>query len=150
MENRNPRYIEILPELLDEIRGCAEFAYPDEGAGLLLGKISDQVKIVEKIMPLENTRESEARRRRYLLTAKDYARAEIEAARSGLEVLGVFHSHPDHPAYPSEFDRQWAMPWFSYLITSVNSGQAEATRSWRLEENRSSFYEEAILQKMQE
>jgi len=58
--------------------------------------------------------------------------------------LGVFHSHPDHPNLPSEFDREWAQPFFSYLITSVNSGQAAASRAWRLAEDRSVFLEETI------
>ena len=69
---------------------------------------------------------------------------EEEADRLGLEMLGVFHSHPDHPNLPSEFDRQWAWPNFSYLITSVVEGKAVDSRSWRLSEDRTSFSEEII------
>jgi len=61
-----------------------------------------------------------------------------------LDVLGVFHSHPDHPNQPSEFDREWAMPWFSYVITSINLGRAVASRSWLLSEDRAQFAEEQI------
>jgi proteasome lid subunit RPN8/RPN11 len=71
-------------------------------------------------------------------------RSEQEAARLGLDVVGVFHSHPDHPNQPSEFDREWAMPWFSYIITSVNQGSAIASRSWRLTDDRDQFLEENI------
>ena len=64
--------------------------------------------------------------------------------RLGLSLLGVFHSHPDHPNQPSEFDREWAQPYFSYVITSVRSGKALESRSWRLVEDRSEFREESI------
>ena len=78
------------------------------------------------------------------LTPQDMLRSEQEAARLGLDVIGVFHSHPDHPNQPSEFDRQWAMPWFSYIITSVNQGTAAGSRSWRLADDRAQFVEESI------
>jgi len=71
--------------------------------------------------------------------------SEQEAAQRGLDVIGVFHSHPDHPNQPSEFDRDWAMPWFSYVITSVNDGETVASRSWRLTDDRTAFIEETIL-----
>ncbi len=70
-------------------------------------------------MPREDT----ARHNRYLITPQDMLAGEIEADRLGLDVVGVFHSHPDHPNLPSEFDREWALPWFSYLITSVIAGE---------------------------
>jgi proteasome lid subunit RPN8/RPN11 len=71
-------------------------------------------------------------------------RGEQEALRLGLDVVGVFHSHPDHPNRPSDFDREWALPWYSYVITSVQAGQAVESLSWRLEEDRSAFIEEQI------
>jgi proteasome lid subunit RPN8/RPN11 len=111
---------------------------------LMLGKMTGEVKKVEMILPLENTREDQARHNRYLLDPQDYLRGEMEAAQLGLDVLGVFHSHPDHPNHPSEFDREWAMPWFSYLITSVQGGKAVESRSWLLAEDRSAFSEEQI------
>jgi proteasome lid subunit RPN8/RPN11 len=137
--------LEIAAELLDQIHAHGEEAYPEEGAGLLLGEAAGNRKQVAMILPLNNTREDAARRNRYLLAPQDYMLAEDEAARHGLEVLGVFHSHPDHPSQPSEFDREWAMPWFSYLITSVESGQAAGSRSWQLSQDRKSFLEETIL-----
>jgi proteasome lid subunit RPN8/RPN11 len=95
-------------------------------------------------VPLRNAREEAARHNRYLLSPEDYLRGEDEAARLGLEVLGVFHSHPDHPNQPSEFDREWAWPYLSYLITSVWSGRAIESRSWRLDDDRGGFIEETI------
>lgn len=136
--------LEITPELLEQIHQHGEAAYPDEGAGLLLGKADGSLKQVSAIMALPNAREGAARHNRYLLTPKDYLRGEQEAARLGVDVLGVFHSHPDHPNRPSEFDREWAMPWFSYLITSVQARQATNSRVWRLSDDRSHFTEEDL------
>lgn len=136
--------LQITSEVLEQISRHGESAYPEEGAGLLLGAVDGEHKQVTAILPLSNAREDSARYNRYLLTAQDYMNAEQEAARLGLDVLGVFHSHPDHPNRPSEFDREWAMPWFSYVITSVQSGRAAGSRSWLLSEDRQSFIEESI------
>lgn len=140
--------LELSQSLLNQIHAHGEAAYPEEGAGFLLGHIDGgegDLRQVTAILGLENTREDAARRNRYLLTPQAYLRGEQEAARLGLDVLGVFHSHPDHPNRPSEFDREWAMPWFSYVITSVHAGKAVASRSWRLAEDRSNFNEEPIF-----
>ena len=97
---------------------------------------------MEQLLEFANAREESARHNRYLLTPEDYLRGEMEAARLDLEVIGVFHSHPDHPNRPSEFDREWAMPFLSYVITSVQSGKAVESRSWLLSEDRVQFTEE--------
>ena len=135
----------ISSQVLENIHAHGESAYPEEGAGLLLGTVIGGQKQVAQILALTNSREEGARHNRYLLTPQDYLRGEQEADRLGLDVLGVFHSHPDHPNRPSEFDRDWAMPWFSYLITSVQAGQAVESRSWLLTEDRSQFSEEQIM-----
>jgi proteasome lid subunit RPN8/RPN11 len=136
----------ILSEtLLSQIYAHGEGAYPEEGAGLLIGSVQGTEKRVTRLMPLDNSRESDARHNRYLLTPHDYLRGEEEAARLGLDVLGIFHSHPDHPNLPSEFDRDWALPWLSYIITSVRTGKAVESRSWLLAEDRSSFTEETLV-----
>ena len=135
----------IIPQsILDRIHAHGEGAYPEEGAGLMLGKIIGQDHQVSEILPLENVREAGARYDRYQLSPGDYLMGEEEADRLGLAMLGVFHSHPDHPNRPSEFDRQWAWPNFSYLITSVVKGKAVESRSWRLTEDRASFSEEIL------
>ena len=136
--------LEITASLLDEIHAHGEDSYPEEGAGLLLGSSNGDLRRVSSIFKLTNAREDEARHNRYLLTAQDMMRGEQEAIKLGLDIVGVFHSHPDHPNYPSEFDREWAMPWFSYIITSVEKGKAVTSRSWRLSDDRSKFEEEKI------
>ena len=131
-------------EILAQIHASGEAAYPEEGAGLLLGKVDGERRRIVSLLELSNQRETDARHNRYLLTPQDYLRGEQEAARQGLDVLGVYHSHPDHPNRPSEFDREWAMPWFSYIITSVQDGQAVESRAWVLSEDRSHFEEQEI------
>ena len=136
--------LEISQKLLDDIHAHGEEAYPGEGAGFMLGNANGDLRVVSAILKLPNAREESARHNRYLLTPQDVLRSEQEAAKRGLDLIGVFHSHPDHPNEPSEFDRDWAMPWFSYIITSVNDGQAAGSRSWRLTDDRSTFDEEQI------
>jgi proteasome lid subunit RPN8/RPN11 len=136
--------LEIPTEVLERIHVHGEKAYPEEGAGLMLGEIDHDRRRVVEIVILPNAREDEARHNRYLLSPEDYLKGEEQANRLGLDVLGVFHSHPDHPNQPSEFDRQWAWPNFSYLITSVMVGKARESRSWRLVEGRQNFIEEEI------
>jgi proteasome lid subunit RPN8/RPN11 len=136
--------LSIPKELLTRIHQHGEQAYPDEGAGLLLGETNGSEQQVSEILSLTNVREEGARHNRYQLSPQDYLMGEELADRMGLEVLGVFHSHPDHPNRPSEFDRQWAWPNFSYLITSVVQGKAVESRSWRLDEDRENFGEEKV------
>ena len=136
--------LEIPQDLLAEIQTHGEAAYPEEGAGLLLGNLDGERMRVSALFKLANRREASARRNRYALAPDDYLQGEAEAARLGLDLIGVFHSHPDHPHRPSEFDREWAWPTFAYLITSVHKGRAISSRAWRLQEDRSSFQEEPI------
>lgn len=136
----------VLPaEIQAQIHAHGEAAYPEEGAGLLLGADAGEERRVAEILALINAREAEARGRRYLIAPQEFLRAEEHASRRGLEVVGIFHSHPDHPSRPSEYDREWGLPWYSYLITSVRAGQAVESRSWRLADDRSAFVEETIL-----
>lgn len=136
--------LEIDAQVLREIHAHVESVYPEEGAGLMLGSANGNHKRISAIVKLANAREDAVRHNRYLIAPQDYLRAEQEAERLGLEVVGVFHSHPDHPNRPSEFDREWAWPWLSYLITSVLSGQAVDSRAWRLQDDRAGFEEEEI------
>ena len=135
--------LHLSKDVLTQIHVHGEQAYPEEGAGFLLG-VDGSERAVKTILPLANSREDAARHNRYLITAENYLKAELEADRRGLSLIGVFHSHPDHPNRPSEFDRDWAQPFFSYIITSVDLGKAVESRSWRLLEDRSQFVEEKI------
>jgi proteasome lid subunit RPN8/RPN11 len=128
---------------LSRIHAYCESAYPDEGAGFLLGADGAE-RVITDLIPSPNAREAGARRDRFLIEAADYLRAEMEAERRHLALVGVFHSHPDHPNRPSDFDREWAQPVFSYLITRVDLGRAIETKSWRLAGDRAGFTEEEI------
>ena len=130
----------ISKELLVRINAHLEAAYPDEGAGFLLGE-DDEVK---EILTLPNAREDSARHNRFLIEAEDYMKAEVRADSLTLSLIGVFHSHPDCPNVPSEYDREWAQPFFSYIISRVDNGQTVSHRSWRLQEDRSKYDEEEI------
>lgn len=135
--------LEVPESIAAKIHAHGEEAYPEEGAGFLLG-VDGNERRVEAIFCLPNAREDSARHNRYLITPADYLKAELEAGRLGLSLIGVFHSHPDHPNQPSEFDREWAQPFFSYIITSLEAGKAVESRSWRLSEDRLRFEEEKI------
>lgn len=126
--------------LLEKITAHLEAAYPEEGAGFLLGAVGE----VREIVALPNAREDEARHNRYLITPEDYLKAEMKAAELGVDLIGVFHSHPDCPNEPSEFDREWAQPFFSYIISRVDNGKAVSHRSWVLTEDRSKYEEEEL------
>ncbi len=130
----------ISDELQKQINAHVESAYPEEGAGFLLG-VEGEVK---QIVALPNAREDEARHNRFLITPEEYLKAELTADRLGLSLIGVFHSHPDCPNVPSEYDREWAQPFFSYIITRVDHGRVVNHRSWRLVEDRSKYEEEEI------
>ena len=137
--------LQLSDEVLARIHAHGEEAYPEEGAGFLLGTDSrNGTRAVTSIFPLINSRENEARHNRYLITPEDYLKAELAADKLGLGLIGVFHSHPDHPNRPSEFDREWAQPFFSYIITSIHEGKAVESRSWRLTEDRTKFDEEEL------
>ena len=136
--------MKINKDILEQLYAHGEASYPDEGAGFLLGYDDGDQRHVAQIFITENAREDEARHNRYLVTPKEYLQAEVAAEMLGLSLIGVFHSHPDHPNRPSEFDREWAQPFFSYIITSVNEGKAVESRSWRLAGDRSKFDEETI------
>jgi proteasome lid subunit RPN8/RPN11 len=135
--------LEISKDVLDQIYAHGEAAFPDEGAGFLLGT-DGYPRRITAILGLPNAREDEARHNRFLITPQDYLKGELEADRLGLSVLGIFHSHPDSPNNPSEYDRDWAQPFFSYIITSVYAAKAVQSRSWLLSEDRTHFDEEEI------
>ena len=116
--------------------------YPDETCGLLVGNENDtQVEVVEavKTRNLNRVRAKD----RFELDPGDFVKVDHAARERGLSIVGIWHSHPDHPARPSETDRQAAWGGWSYLILSVNGKGVDELRSWRLVEQR--FSEETIL-----
>jgi proteasome lid subunit RPN8/RPN11 len=132
--------LSVSNDLFEKINVHLEAAYPEEGAGFLIGQEGQ----VREILSLPNAREDDARHNRFLFTPADYLKAELLADSLGLSLIGVFHSHPDCPNIPSEYDREWAQPYFSYLITRVDQGRVVSHRSWRLLEDRTKYEEEKI------
>jgi len=121
------------------IRAHGAETYPNECCGALYG--SDGV--VGATFALPNTTE-EGPRRRFMVRPDDYRVAEKKAKELGGDLLGFYHSHPDHPARPSQYDLDHAWPFFSYIIVSVREGKPELMTSWRLKDDRSAFDEEEL------
>lgn len=117
------------------VREDAEVAYPDECCGFLYGKDDDTTRKILKAIPVMNSKEGD-KKRRFEISAKDYLKAEQYALEYNLDLLGVYHSHPEHPAIPSEHDRVQALPFFSYIIVSVKSGKSTEINSYQLNESR--------------
>ncbi|HET6342864.1 MAG TPA: M67 family metallopeptidase [Gemmatimonadota bacterium] len=124
------------------LRAHAEAGYPDEVCGFLLGSMDlpSREFTVRETRAAVNRRGSGARRR-YRIDPDEYRTAEGEAERRGLELIGIYHSHPDAPARPSEYDREHAWPNSAYVIVSVEAGRAGGLRAWLLAEDRSGFDE---------
>jgi proteasome lid subunit RPN8/RPN11 len=136
--------LEIAPDALEAIRAHAVATYPDECCGALIGAAADAgATRVIATLALPNTTE-EGARRRFLVRPADYRAAESRARETGEELVGFYHSHPDHPARPSPYDLDHAWPNLSYVIVSVTGARPVDVRSWRLRDDRSHFLEEPI------
>jgi len=127
------------PGVREAISAHGAGTYPHECCGALLGREGT----VLEAWPLPNTTE-EGPRRRFLVRPADYRAAEARAGERGVNLLGFYHSHPDHPARPSQYDLDHAWPVFSYVILSVTDGRPDAITSWRLADDRSTFEQEAL------
>ena len=116
--------------------------FPDECCGFLFGIEKRDERVVTDILIVHNVKAGD-KKRRFEISSKDYMKGEQYADENNLQLLGVYHSHPNHPAIPSEHDRVAAQPWFSYIIISVINKDIDAIRSWRLNEN-DQFEEEKL------
>jgi proteasome lid subunit RPN8/RPN11 len=126
------------------IRRHGAACYPNECCGFLLGTTLGNDRIVRAVRPVSNEFDEAQQARRYLIEPKDVWEMEQDARSAGVDILGVYHSHPDHPAHPSEYDRTHAWPSFSYLIVSIVNGRPREVFSWLLSEDREEFNEERI------
>ena len=133
--------LKIRKKALDKILAQAERDYPYETCGLLLGKIQGDVRVAFGAYETPNAN-PDRKNDRYEIDPKDYMKAEDKAREFGLEIVGVYHSHPDHPDRPSQFDEERAFEGFSYIIVSVQKGKAVSYRSWELMEGK--FREEPV------
>ena len=134
--------IRLSTSLLDEIRRHGERAYPAECCGALVGRIAEGVKEVVRLAPAVNRRTDDPHR--YLIAPDDLRRLETEIRRESLEVVGYYHSHPDHPARPSAFDTEHAWPWYSYLIVRIDRGRAADAASLVLDDERPLMHPEPL------
>lgn len=127
--------------LINEIKREGERAYPSECCGVLAGFVGE-VKEVARLVPVTNRRTDDPHR--YLISPDDLRRIEAELRTAGQDVLGCYHSHPDHPAAPSVFDTEQAWPWYSYIIVRVDRGRAAELSSWVLDDDRAAMRSESL------
>jgi len=139
--------ITLAKELEDEIRRHGEKTYPEECCGVILGKAEGRgQKTIARLIPIDNAKNMEEKHNRFLITPDDVMQAELTARAYEQDVIGFYHSHPDHPAEPSAFDLDHALPFYSYIIVSIEKGKAKKLTSWEMENDRSRFNPELIIQ----
>lgn len=151
--------LKLTQQQLELIRHHGVREYPNECCGILLGHANGSRKEVREVVPLKNLRADPARaqnfvplrdpgreseRNRYLIDPADQIKVEKDARARALEVVGYYHSHPDHPARPSDYDREHAWPWYSYIIVSVQRGEPKELTCWVLSDDRSQFNPEQV------
>ena len=150
MTEHNPPTIAAPVVLTAEQRAAidrhAEATYPDECCGVILGRQIDGKRIVEELVEIENQWDEVERRRRFLITPKQYMQAEKQATAAGLDLLGFYHSHPDAPARPSDFDREHAWPFYSYLIAGVSKGKTVDLTAWQLKDDRTGYEHAEVME----
>jgi proteasome lid subunit RPN8/RPN11 len=128
--------------LADEIRRHGEAAYPAECCGAMVGRVEGAAKEVVRLSPAVNRRTDDPHR--YLIAPDDLRQLEREVREAGQEIVGYYHSHPDHPARPSAFDAEHAWPWYSYLIVRIDRGRGADMASWVLDDERPLMHPESL------
>lgn len=133
--------VNLPQEARQRLEHLARMGYPNETCGLLLGHVANATVLVQRVLPARNLNIERAHDR-FELDPDDFMAADLEARATRLEIVGIWHSHPDHSARPSEIDRASAWQGWSYLIAAVTRDGVTDLRSWRLQEQ--TFMEEAI------
>ena len=128
---------------LEAIRAHGVQEFPHECCGVILGDVEAGVKIVRELRPLSNVHE-EGHERRYLISPDEMFALLQEERRTKRKILGFYHSHPNHPAQPSVYDRDWATSWYTYIIVSILDGKPDALTSWQLDDDRQNFLPDTI------
>jgi proteasome lid subunit RPN8/RPN11 len=134
----------ISPEQDAAIRAHATRDYPHECCGFLVGKADGEAVIVSRTVPAQNTRD-DSPRNRFEIDPGELVKVDRAARADGLGVVGFYHSHPDAPAVPSNFDREHAWPGYCYIIVSVVAGQPQELYNWLLRDDRSGFDQDPIV-----
>lgn len=120
-------------------------SFPDECCGIIYGRATPAGRIVERLEPVRNAFDAGEQYHRFSISPETLMRAEKSAAENGQLVLGFYHSHPDHPARPSEYDREHAWPFYSYIIVSILARKPAAMTSWVLNEQTEQFDEQPLM-----
>ncbi len=137
--------IYLTEEHIKQIEAHGERTFPHECGGMIIGGFETDKKTVVELLPMENAMAESEQHNRVLILPKDVLRAERYAREKKLDVIGYYHSHPDHPAIPSQFDLDHALPVWTYIIVSVVGGKAANLLAWEMENDRSKFNEEEII-----
>jgi proteasome lid subunit RPN8/RPN11 len=130
--------VTLRPEHIADLRGHAAETYPHECCGFLVGDRADGVLVVRELVRASNAR-GDSPRNRYLIPPEEFARVQRDADRRGLDIVGFYHSHPDAPARPSEYDREHAWPAYAYLVLAVARGEPQELGAFELSEDRARF-----------
>jgi proteasome lid subunit RPN8/RPN11 len=140
--------IRLSKDQVNEIRRHGELEFPNECCGVILGDLDVEterdLRQTRELRPLSNVHE-DGHERRYLVSPDQMFALLREERKTRRKILGFYHSHPDHPAMPSVYDRDWASPWYTYIIVSVMKGAAEVMTAWRLDDERENFHPEEIV-----
>ena len=134
--------LRLSESLADEIRRHGEAAYPAECCGALVGRLEGEAKEVVRLAPAVNRRTDDPHR--YLIAPDDLRRLDADVRAAGLDIVGYYHSHPDHPAAPSAFDADHAWPWYSYVIVRIDQGRGAELASWVLADDRPHMLPESL------
>jgi proteasome lid subunit RPN8/RPN11 len=134
----------LSPQLHRQIEQEGASAFPNECCGILIGKDQGEQRIVEKLVQGENAFEADEQYHRFSIDPRAQLKAEREAEAAGLMVLGFYHSHPNHPARPSDYDRDHGWPFYSYVIVSIMDGKPAKMTSWVLNETINVFEEQTV------
>ena len=138
--------LHLTPQFARQIEQEGAAAYPNECCGIMYGRDADGQRIVERLQPVSNAFDADEQYHRFSISPKQLMDAEKQASSEGRLVLGYYHSHPDHPARPSETDRQHAWPFYSYIIVSIAKGEAVDMTSWVLDEQTEAFRRQDIVE----
>lgn len=138
--------LQVASALVRAMERDAERAYPHECCGVMYGRDTSEGRIVEKVEAVENAFEEAEKYHRFSISPAQLMAAEKVAAREGRLVVGFYHSHPDHPARPSEYDRVHGWPFYSYVIVSVAKGEAVDLTSWVMDESTETFGRQDVVE----
>jgi len=135
--------VRIPAPLIETIKSEAEETYPEECCGILIGTANGTGKKVSRLFVTQNVH-SDNKARRFMISPEDFKNAEKTAREEDAEIIGFYHSHPDHPAVPSDHDREYAWPWYLYLIVSVEDGNSSSIKGWQLRDDREDYDEVTV------